>query len=270
MTIPQALSFCIVGGAVVLFAWGRFRYDVVALAALCLGVASGVVPAKHAFSGFTSDVVVIIASALVISAAIGRSGVVEQALQPLLVRLKTTSVQVPVLSGATAVLSMATKNVGALAILMPVALRLARSTKTSRSALLMPMSFLSLLGGLVTLVGTSTNIIVSQVRENTLGKPFQMFDFAPVGLGLTGLGFIYVSFAWRLLPKDREGAGGDMAESLSVPYATEAKLPEISSSGTTASRPRPSRAAPTAPRRLNWTGICNRVTFSCLKARRRA
>ena len=121
---------------------------------------------------------------------------------------------------------MATKNVGALAILMPVALRLARSTKTSRSALLMPMSFLSLLGGLVTLVGTSTNIIVSQVRENTLGKPFQMFDFAPVGLGLTGLGFIYVSFAWRLLPKDREGAGGDMAESLSVPYATEAKLPE--------------------------------------------
>jgi di/tricarboxylate transporter len=162
----------------------------------------------------------------VISAAIGRSGVVEQALQPLLVRLKTTSVQVPVLSGATAVLSMATKNVGALAILMPVALRLARSTKTSRSALLMPMSFLSLLGGLVTLVGTSTNIIVSQVRENTLGKPFQMFDFAPVGLGLTGLGFIYVSFAWRLLPKDREGAGGDMAESLSVPYATEAKLPE--------------------------------------------
>jgi di/tricarboxylate transporter len=226
MTLTQTLSFCIVGGAVALFAWGRFRYDVVALTALCLGVAVGVVPAKHAFSGFTSDVVVIIASALVISAAIGRSGVVEQVLQPLLARLTSTWTQVPVLAGATALLSMATKNVGALAILMPVAVRLTRTTKTSRSSLLMPMSFLSLLGGLVTLVGTSTNIIVSQVREDTLGKPFQMFDFAPVGLGLTVLGFIYVSFAWRLLPKDRQGGGGDMTESLAVPYATEARLPE--------------------------------------------
>ena len=226
MTLPQVLSFCIVGGAVAMFAWGRFRYDVVALAALCLGVCVGIVPAKHAFSGFTSDVVVIIASALVISAAIGRSGVVEQGLQPLLTRLTTTQAQVPVLSGATALLSMATKNVGALAILMPVAVRTARATKTSRSSLLMPMAFLSLLGGLVTLVGTSTNIIVSQVRENTLGKPFQMFDFAPVGLALTALGFVYVSFAWRLLPKDREAAGGDMTETLSVPYATEGKLPD--------------------------------------------
>jgi di/tricarboxylate transporter len=226
MTLPQTLSFCIVGGAVALFALGRFRYDVVALAALCLGVAVGVVPAKHAFSGFTSDVVVIIASALVISTAIGRSGVIEHALQPVLARLRSARTQVPILAGATALLSMVTKNVGALAILMPVAIRLARTTQTSRASLLMPMSFLSLLGGLVTLVGTSTNIIVSQVREDALGKPFQMFDFAPVGLGLTALGLVYVSFAWRLLPTDRHGGGGDMTEALAVPYATEARLPE--------------------------------------------
>ncbi len=225
MTSTQALTFAIVGGAVLLFAWGRFRYDLVALIALLAGVTLGVVPIKRAFSGFTSDVVVIIACALVISAAVARSGVIEQFLKPLLSRLKTTSVQVPALAGATALLSMATKNVGALAILMPVAIRLSRTTGTSRSSLLMPMSFMSLIGGLVTLAGTSTNIIVSQVREDTLGKPFQMFDFAPVGLSLTALGLIFVSFGWRLLPANRQG-GADMGEVLDAPFTTEARLPE--------------------------------------------
>ena len=225
MTTPQALTFAIVGGAVLFFAWGRFRYDLVALVALLAAVLVGVVPIKRAFSGFTSDVVVIIACALVVSAAVGRSGVIEQFLKPLLSRLKTTAVQVPALSAATALLSMATKNVGALAILMPVAIRLSRATGTSRSSLLMPMSFMSLIGGLVTLAGTSTNIIVSQVRQDTLGKPFQMYDFAPVGLSLTALGLIFVSFGWRLLPTNRTG-GGDIGEALSASFATEARLPE--------------------------------------------
>jgi di/tricarboxylate transporter len=225
VTLPEALSFAIVAGAVACFAWGRFRYDVVALVALLIGVAVGVVKPSRAFSGFTSDVVVIIACALVISAAIARSGIIEQALQPLLSRLKTPASQVPALAGATALLSMATKNVGALAILMPVAIRQSRTTGTSRSSLLMPMSFMSLLGGLVTLAGTSTNIIVSQVREQTLGKPFQMFDFAPVGLVLTGLGLIFVSFGWRLLPRDRQGVA-DIGEAVTAPYATEARLPD--------------------------------------------
>ena len=138
MTLPQALAFSIVGGAVAFFAWGRFRYDVVALIALVCGVAAGVVPPAKAFGGFTSDVVVIIASALVISAAMAKSGVVEQLLQPFLSRLKTPATQVPVLAGSTAVLSMATKNVGALAILMPVAQQLARRTGTSPSRLPAP------------------------------------------------------------------------------------------------------------------------------------
>jgi di/tricarboxylate transporter len=89
------------------------------------------------------------------------------------------ALQVPVLAGTTALLSIMTKNVGALAIMMPIALRIGRNEGSSVSSLLMPMSFMSLLGGLVTLVGTSTNIIVSQVREETLGSPYQMFDFAP-------------------------------------------------------------------------------------------
>ncbi len=226
MTPQQAISFSIVGCAVVLFAWGRFRYDLVALGALLAGILTGVVHPKEAFSGFTSDVVVIIACALVVSAAVARSGVIERVLQPILNRLKTTTSQVPVLAGATALLSIPTKNVGALAILMPVALKVTRATGTSPSALLMPMAFMSLLGGLVTLVGTSTNIIVSQVREETLGKPFQMFDFAPVGLVLTALGLIFVTFGWRLLPKDRQGSGGMGDAVATAPYSTEATVPE--------------------------------------------
>jgi di/tricarboxylate transporter len=226
LTASQALSFAIIGGAVLAFAWGRFRYDVIALVALFVGVLTKDVPIKAAFSGFTSDVVVIIACALVVSAAIQQSGVIEWAVRPLLDRLKTTPTQVPALAGATAILSMLTKNVGALAILMPVALRVARNTKSSPSSLLMPMSFMSLLGGLVTLVGTSTNIIVSQVREETIGQPFKMYDFAPVGLVLTLVGLTFVSFGWRLLPRDRKGRAGLADAAAGAAYSTEATVPD--------------------------------------------
>jgi di/tricarboxylate transporter len=226
MTLQQSLAFALIGGAVVLFAWGRFRYDLVALAALLAGVVLGLVPADRAFSGFTSDVVVIIASALVISAAIARSGFMEMVMRPILPRLRSAATQVPVLAGATGLLSIPTKNVGALAILMPVALQRARATGVSPAAILMPMSFVSLLGGLVTLVGTSTNIIVSQVRENTIGRPFQMFDFAPVGLVLLFLGWLFVSFAWRILPRDRQGRVPLSETVAEAPYSTEARVPE--------------------------------------------
>jgi len=226
MTSAQMLAFGLLGGAMLLFAWGRFRYDLIALVALFVGLATGDVAPEHAFSGFTSDVVIVIASALVVSAAIGRSGVIESAVRPLIARLEKPRSQVPVLAGATAFLSMLTKNVGALAILMPVAIRLGRKTGTPASTLLMPMSFLSLLGGLVTLVGTSTNIIVSQVRQDTLGKPFNMFDFAPVGLVLTALGLLFVSFGWRLLPHDRKGRAGLADAGATAAYSTEARVPD--------------------------------------------
>ena len=232
MTLHQALAFALIGVTLLLFIWGRCRYDLIALASVLTGVLIGVVPAANAFDGFKSDVVVIIAMALVVSAAFARSGIVEVALRPLLSRLKTEQTQVPALATATALLSMASKNVGALAILMPAAQQVSRRTGTPVSRLLMPMSFAALLGGLVTLVGTSTNIIVSQVREQTLGKPFGMFDFAPVGLGLTALGLVFLSFAYRILPKDRP-AQVPLTEALaSQSYATEAVIPEGWDAGT--------------------------------------
>jgi di/tricarboxylate transporter len=226
MTAPQVLAFALIGAAVALFAWGRFRYDLISLGVLLVAVLTGDVKPDEAFSGFTSDVVVIIACALVLSAAVSRSGVIEPLVRPLIARLKHPQSQVPVLSGATALLAMVTKNVGALAMLMPVAIRLGRSKDSSPSALLMPMAFLSLMGGLVTLVGTSTNIIVSQVRKDTVGEPFQMFDFAPVGLALTAIGLIVVSFAWRLLPRNRTPRAALSEVHADVAYVTEAVLPE--------------------------------------------
>src|SRR5579872_4291996 len=138
MTFHQALAFGLIFATLVLFIWGRLRYDVVALGSVLTGVLIGVVPAKDAFDGFKSDVVVIIASALVLSAAFQRSGVVEVVLRPLLARLKSEAAQVRVLTSAVALLSIATKNVGALAILIPIAQQQARRTGAAVSRLLMP------------------------------------------------------------------------------------------------------------------------------------
>lgn len=226
MTHQQALAFGLIVVTIGAFVWGRFRYDLIALASLLAGIALGVVPAKHAFDGLSNDITVIIAAALVVSAAFARSGIVEIALRPLIPHLKTEATQVPALTVAVTLLSMATKNVGALAILMPVALQISRRTGSSPGRLLMPMSFGALLGGLVTLVGTSPNIIVSQVREQILGKPFGMYDYAPVGLALAALGAVFLAFAYRLLPRNRQPTVSMDAALAANAYFTEVQIPE--------------------------------------------
>ncbi|HEV2530734.1 SLC13 family permease [Phenylobacterium sp.] len=226
MTLHQALAFGLVVATIGCFIWGRFRYDLISLAALLASVALGLVSPKKAFDGFSNDVVVIIACALVVSAGFARSGIIEALLRPITPRLKSARTQVPVFVSAVALLSMTTKNVGALAIMMPIALQTARKTGTSPSSLLMPMSFASLLGGLVTLVGTSPNIIVSQVRQELFGKPFGMYDFAPVGLALTGLGVVFLAFGYRLLSKPRAPAVTLDAALEAKPYVTQVEVPQ--------------------------------------------
>ena len=225
MTLQQQLSFGLIGATVLCFIWGRWRYDLIALGALAVGVVSGLIPIKSAFDGFSNDIVIIIASALVLSAAIARSGLVDTLMAPLLPHLKDERTQVPVLASVTTVLSMATKNVGALALMMPSALRIARNTGVSPGRLLMPMSFGSLVGGLAVLVGTSPNIIVSEVRQEALGKPFGMFDFMPVGGTLAVLAILYLSFAYRLLPKTRTAAIDIDAALAANAYVTEVETP---------------------------------------------
>jgi di/tricarboxylate transporter len=233
MTLQQGLAFGLILATIAGFVWGRWRYDVIAVGALLLGVILNVVPAKAAFDGFRNDITVIIACALIVSAAFAKSGVVEQVLRPILPRLKGPTSQVLLFSGAVTLLSMVTKNVGALAIMMPIALSVANRTGTPPSRLLMPMSFGALLGGTVTLVGTSPNIIVSQVREQLTGHPFGMYDFAPVGLGVTAVGLVFLALAFRLLPKSRPTPETLDAALAANPYVTEVSVPHDWEAGRT-------------------------------------
>jgi di/tricarboxylate transporter len=226
VTLQQGLAFGLIALTIGAFVWGRFRFDLVAVVALVAGLAVGVIPAEAAFDGFKNDVTVIIACALMVSAAFARSGIVELAMRRVLPLLKTERSQVPVLTTAVTVLSMATKNVGALAIMMPVALQVARRTGSAPSRLLMPMAFGAMAGGMVTLVGTAPNIIVSEVRQQIVGEPFAMYDFAPVGLAITAMALAFLAVGYRILPKDRRGATQLNAALAANAYATEVIAPE--------------------------------------------
>lgn len=228
MRIDQALVFAIIIGMVALFVWNRLRHDLVALLGLLVAMACGVVPPDKAFVGFGDQVVVIVASALVVSAGVGKSGMIGRLVRRLEPHMRTTGRQVIVLTLGVTVLSAFMKNIGALAIFLPIALRLARRTGTSPSRLLMPMSFGALIGGLVTLVGTSPNILVSRVRTELLGVPFAMFDFAPVGLGIVLAGLGFLSVGWRLLPAGRRAQTPPAAAFRVAPYLSEARLPATS------------------------------------------
>ena len=225
MTIAQMTAFAIVIGMMAMFVWGRIRYDLVALLALFLSLSLGIVAPEDAFTGFSDDIVIIVASALVTSAAVSRSGITDAVVKRLTRFLPTADAQVAALGGTVMLLSGFVKNIGALSMLIPPTFQIARKTGTPVSRLLMPMSFASLLGGVVTLVGTSPNIIVSRLREDITGVPFRMFDFAPVGVPLALAGLIFLVFGHRLLPARRgpqEGAFNIKG------YTTEAIVPETS------------------------------------------
>lgn len=222
MTLEQMLAFAVLAGMMLLFIIGKLRYDLVAILALLASVSLGVVPTGKAFSGFSDDIVIIVASALVVSAAVARSGVVEAALARLSTGVSRVSSQLFLLVGSVTFLSALVKNIGALAMLMPAAFQMAKKSNASPSCFLMPMAFGSLLGGLITLVGTSPNIIVSRVREEMTGRPFEMFDYAPVGLGIAAAGLIFLRFGYRLIPGGRRGAVS-LGEAVNIDdYVTEA------------------------------------------------
>ena len=226
MTFQQGLSFAVLAGTMALFIWGRWRYDVVAVVGLLAGVLVGVVPGERAFAGFSNDIVIIVGSALVVSAAVARSGVVERAVQAISPHVTQFRSQLIVLIAAVALMSAFVKNIGALAIMMPIAFQMARKSGTSISCYLMPMAFASLLGGLMTLVGTSPNVIVSGIREELTGQPFSMFDYTPVGAALALAGVAFLAVGYRLLPTGQKPAVA-MGEALDVQaYVTEARVAE--------------------------------------------
>jgi len=228
VTLEQGLAFGIVVGLMILFVSNRIRYDLAALLGLLAAIAAGIVPVAKAFSGFSDQVVIIVAAALVVSAGVGKSGMIARLLRRSETLVKTPGSQVLLLSSTVAILSSFVKNIGALAIFLPAALQVARRTGTPASALLMPMAFGSLIGGIVTLVGTSPNMLVSRVREEVLGKPFEMFDFAPVGLGILAAGLAFLTFGWRLLPAGRTAPIAPEDTFKVDAYLLEATLPKTS------------------------------------------
>lgn len=205
MTQEQILAFAVIGLTVIFFIWDRWRYDVVALGSLFAAVVVGVVPADKAFEGFSNPVVITVACILVISASISRSGFIDLALKILSRFTEMPKMQIVVLAGMVMTLSAFMNNIGALAIFLPIALSFARKADRKPSEMLMPLSFASLLGGLITLIGTPPNLLISNVREDFTGSPYSMFDFAPVGIALCLASLAYLSVGWRLLPKDRRG-----------------------------------------------------------------
>ena len=228
MTTAQWIIFGTLLLTLILFITGRWRYDVVALIALLVVTLTGLIPVEQVFSGFSNSAVVTVAAVLVLSRGLQNSGVVDL-IGGWLSRLKGgITIQLAALTAIVAILSAFMNNVGALALLLPVVLQLARKKQIPASSLLMPVAFASLLGGMTTLIGTPPNIIAASFREQTGEVPFIMFDFTPVGGGvaLAGLLFI-VLIGWRLIPKRQ---GRDASDSLFEieNYITEVKVSEKS------------------------------------------
>lgn len=222
----STLVFVVLGLTLVAFMWGRFRYDLVALAALLGSVMLGLVPAEAAFNGFGHPAVITVAAVLVLSRGFERAGVVDLIADQVLKVGERLLLQLAVLVGTVVVLSGVMNNVGALALLLPVAMRLAREHNTSPSLLLMPLAFGSLLGGLTTLIGTPPNIIISSYRGDVAGENFSMFSFFPVGASVAVVGLLFiVLLGWRLTP---QRAGQATAEDMfdTANYLVELRVDE--------------------------------------------
>jgi len=228
MTLSQALVFAVILASLVLFVWGRWRYDLVALLALLALVLCRIVPPQESFLGFGHPAVVTVAAVLVVSRGLRNAGVVDQIARFLFSLGDHPLLQVSVLTFAVGVLSGFMNNVGALALLMPVAVQMARKSGRSASGLLMPLAFGSLLGGLTTLIGTPPNIVIAALRAEAAGAPFRMFDFTPVGAAVLVVGMAFILlFGWRLIPRRRgERSREELFEV--EKYTAEVRLPKES------------------------------------------
>lgn len=201
MTTHQAMLFALIGGLFVFLIWGRYRYDLVAFGALLIAYLLGLIPTEAVFAGFGHPAVIIIALVLIISRGLYLSGAIELIAGALLDGTRQIGQHIALMAGVSAALSALMNNVAALALLMPVDLQAAEKAERSPALTLMPLSFASILGGMITLIGTPPNIVVATFRGEALGAPYTMFDFAPVGVAVAAVGIAYVALiGWRLIP----------------------------------------------------------------------
>jgi len=225
MTQDQIASVALLGVALALFAWGRLRHDLVALLALLLAIYLGLVDPEAAFLGFGHPAVITVVAVLVLSQALSASGVIDAVIRRWVKDKASVTRQILTFGLIGALLSAVMNNVGALALLMPVALAAARKAGHSPSLVLMPLALMTMLGGLITLIGTPSNLVVSSFRRQALGEGYQLFDITGVGLLVTALGLAYAAFlGWRLLPARKPPQPEDLFGIAS--YLTEARVVE--------------------------------------------
>jgi len=207
VSTDQSILFGLLFFVFVFLIWGRCRYDLVAFVALLIALLAGIVPKDQAFSGFGHPATIIIALVLIISRGLSNSGAIELVARYVVDTSRKLATHITIMSGLAAALSALMNNVAALALLMPVDLQAAKKAGRSPSLSLMPLSFASILGGMITLIGTPPNIVIAEFRGEALGEPYRMFDFAPVGLACAIVGVAYVALiGWRLLPAARKSA----------------------------------------------------------------
>ena len=226
MTPDQIILFSLFGGVFVFLLWGKFRYDLVAFTALLLGVVTGVIPTKHAFDGFGHPATLVVALVLVVSAGLVRSGAVFLITRTLVDASRSLGAHIALMGAIGGVLSGFMNNVAALALLMPVDIQTAHKAKRAPGLSLMPLSFATILGGMITLIGTPPNIIIATIREDSLGESFAMFDFAPVGLVAATAGLLFVALiGWRLIPQPKDKTSADPMADIAQ-YIAELTVPE--------------------------------------------
>ena len=225
MSIEQGIVFAVLGITLAMFVWNRLRFDVVAMLALLAVAITGLVPTEELFAGFGHPAVITVAAVLVISQGLVNGGVVDNIARLLGKIGHRPTLQVLTLTSVVALCSGFINNVGALALLMPVAIWMSREAGRSPSMLLMPLAFGSLLGGTMTLIGTPPNIIIASYRE---GGTFGLFDFAPVGVAITLAGIAFITLVgWRLTPRREERSADSKLFSVGE-YLTELRLPKES------------------------------------------
>jgi di/tricarboxylate transporter len=225
MTWQQGAILAVLGCTLAAFVWDRWRYDLVAMTSLIVAVLLGLIEPERAFAGFSNPAVITVAAVLVISRAVARSGAIEAIAGRLIGASGSHLVHLASLCVLGALLSGFMNNVGALALVLPVAMSAARRHGYAPGLLLMPLSFATLLGGMITLIGTPPNLLISTFRAQATGAPFLLFDFAPTGLALSAAGLAYLLLiGWRFLPAKGVSSPQDNAFEVGA-YVTEARVP---------------------------------------------
>jgi di/tricarboxylate transporter len=202
MTVEIALVLAILAAAVVLFVTERIKMEVVALLVLVALAVTGLVTPAEALSGFSNPAVITVLAMFIIGGGLSRTGVANIIGRQIMRLAGEGEVRlIAIIMITAAVMSAFMNNVGVAAMMLPVVMDLARRTGNSPSRLLLPLAFGSLLGGMLTLIGTPTNLLISDaLRENGL-TPFGLFDFTPIGTVITIGGVLYMMvLGRRLLP----------------------------------------------------------------------